>query len=118
LCLDQVNQYRMFNERFKWKLIENKRKADKDKGKLGEEKHQEVVFAIFGSVLFPVEVAGIINIKAANIFIEDEPTKNNLTSAILVETLLSLNHCKLHRKDAMRCCVPLLFIIEKTQKKI
>jgi hypothetical protein len=108
----------MFNERFKWKLIENKRKADKDKRKLGEEKYQVAAFAIFGLVLFPVEVAKIINIKAANVFIEDEPTKNNLASTILAETLLSLNHCKLHRKDAIRCCVPLLFIIEKTQKKI
>jgi hypothetical protein len=103
----------MFNERFKWKLIENKLKADKDKGKLGEEKYQVVVFAIFGLVLSLAEVAGIINIKAANVFIEDEPTKNNLTSAILAETLLFLNYCRLHRKDVMRCCVPLLFIIEK-----
>jgi hypothetical protein len=39
LHLDQIDQYKMFNGEFKWKLIENKMKANKDKGKLGEEKY-------------------------------------------------------------------------------
>lgn len=69
-------------------------KIDKDNGKLGEEKYWVVVFTIFGLVLFPSEVAGIFNIEAVNAFIEYKQAKNNLTSAILAETYLSLNHYK------------------------
>jgi hypothetical protein len=91
-------------------MIENKLKTDKEKGKLGEERYQIIAFAIFGLVLFPSEAAGIISIEAANAFLEFEETKNNPTSAILAETFLSLNHCRLHGKGAMRCCIPLLFM--------
>jgi hypothetical protein len=61
-------------------------------------------------VLLPSEAAGIISIEAANAFLEFEEVKNNPTSAILAETFLSLNHCRLHGKGAMRCCIPLLFM--------
>lgn len=38
LHLDQVDQYRTTNKGFKWKLIETKLKANKDGGKLREER--------------------------------------------------------------------------------
>jgi len=91
-------------------MIENKLKMDKEKGKLGEERYQIIAFAIFGLVLFPSEAAGIISIEAADAFLEFEQTKNNPTSAILADTFLSLNHCRLHGKGTMQCCIPLLFM--------
>jgi hypothetical protein len=60
--------------------------------------------------LFPLEATEIISIEVANVFIEYEQTKNNPTSAILVETFLSLNHCRLNGKGVMWHCVPLLFL--------
>jgi len=110
LHLEQVDRYMTSNGGFKWKMIESKLKTDKEKGKLGEERYQIIVFAIFRLVLFPSEAAGIISIEAANAFLEFEQTKNNPTSAILAETFLSLNHCRLHGKGAMRCCILLLFM--------
>jgi len=83
LYLDQVDRYRTSDEGFKWKMIESKLKMDKEKGKLGEERYQIIVFAIFGLVLFPSEAAGIISIEAVNAFLEFERIKNNPTSAIL-----------------------------------
>lgn len=99
----------MSNRGFKWKLIDNKLKEDKDKGKLGEEKYQVVVFFIFKLVLFLLEAARIINIEAVNAFVEYERTNNN-SSAVLVETLLFLNRYRLYKKGVMWCCVPLLFM--------
>ena len=69
LHLDQVDRYMTSNGGFKWKMIENKLKMDKEKGKLGEERYQIIAFAIFGLVLFPLEAPGIISIKAANAFL-------------------------------------------------
>jgi len=103
LHLDQVDRYRTSNGGFKWKMIENKLKTDK-------ERYQIIIFVIFGLVLFPSEAAGIVSIEAANAFLEFEETKNNPTSVILAETFLSLNHCRLHGKGVMRCCIPLLFM--------
>jgi hypothetical protein len=37
----------MSNRGFKWKIIENKLKTDKEKGKLGEERYQIIAFDIF-----------------------------------------------------------------------
>jgi hypothetical protein len=82
-------------------MIESKLKTDKEKGKLGEERYQIIVLAIFRLVLFPSEAAGIISIEAANAFLEFEQTKNNPASAIIAETFLSLNHCILHGKGVM-----------------
>jgi hypothetical protein len=45
------------------------------------------------------------------LFVEYEKTKINLFAANLVETFLSLNHCKRTGKGSTRCCVPLLFIL-------
>jgi hypothetical protein len=39
LHLDQVDRYRISNGGFKWKMIENKLKTDKEEGKLGEERY-------------------------------------------------------------------------------
>ena len=111
LHLDQVDRYMTSNGGFKWKMMESKLKTDKEKGKLGEERYQIIAFAIFGLVLFPSKATGIISIEAANAFLEFEQTKNNHTLAILAETFLSLNHCRLHGKEAMRCCIPLLFML-------
>ena len=44
-------------------------------------------------------------------FVEYEKTKINLFAANLVETFLSLNHCKRTGKGSTRFCVPLLFIL-------
>jgi len=90
-------------------MIENKLKTDKEEGKLGEERYRIVAFVIFGLVMFPSKTTRIISIEATNTFIEYEQTKNNLASAILAETVLSLSHCRLHGKGTMRCCVPQLF---------
>jgi len=110
LHLDQVDRYRISNGGFKWKMIENKLKTDKEEWKLGEERYQIIAFAIFGLILFPSEAPRIISIEAASAFLEFEEVKNNPTSAILAETFLSLNHCRLHGKGAMRCYIPLLFM--------
>jgi hypothetical protein len=44
LRLDQVDWYKTTNRGFKWKLIEIKLKADKDKGKLTEERYPAIAF--------------------------------------------------------------------------
>lgn len=109
LHLDRFNQYRTTNGWFKWKLNETKLKIDKDKGKLGEERYQTIAFAIFGLVLFLSEAAGIISVKAANVFAEYERIRSNPSSVVVTETFLSLNHYRMHGKGAMRCCISLLF---------
>jgi hypothetical protein len=65
----------MSNGGFKWKLIENKLKTYKAKGKKGEEKYQAVVFSIFKLVLFPSEAIRMIGIETANAFVEYEWTE-------------------------------------------
>jgi hypothetical protein len=60
-----------------------------------------LLFAILGFVLFSLEAIGIISVEAANTFIEYEWTRSNPFSAILVETFLSLNHCRVYGKGAM-----------------
>lgn len=91
-------------------MIENKLKTDKEKGKLGEEKYQIVVFAIFWLILFSSLATGIINIEAANTFIKYEQVNNNPTSAISAETSLSLNHYRWHERGVMQCYILLLFM--------
>ena len=86
LHLDRFNQYRTTNGWFKWKLNETKLKIDKDKGKLGEERYQTIAFAIFGLVLFLSEAAGIISVKAANVFAEYEQIRSNPSSVVVTET--------------------------------
>jgi len=69
LHLDQVDQYRTTNERFKWKFIETKLKTYKDEWNLGEERYQTDVLAIFELVLFPLEAPGIISVEFAKAFV-------------------------------------------------
>jgi hypothetical protein len=57
-----------------------------------------VAFAIFGIVLFPSEIR-VISLEAANVFIEYEHDRINPSSTILVETMLSLNHCIMNGKE-------------------
>jgi hypothetical protein len=87
LYLDKIGQYRTTNGSFKWKLIEDRLKTNKDEGKLGDERYQVVAFAIFGLVLFRSEAGGIISVEATN-----------TTITILVKTFISLNHYRLHGK--------------------
>jgi hypothetical protein len=84
-------------------------KKNAEEGKLGDERYRLVAFAIFGLVLFPSEI-GVISLEAASVFIEYEHDRINPSSAILGETMLSLNHCRMHGKRAMRCCIPMLYL--------
>jgi hypothetical protein len=84
-------------------------KKNVEEGKLGEERYRLVAFAIFGLVLFPSEI-GVISLEAASVFIEYERDRINPSSAILGETMLSLNHYRMHGKGAMRCCAPMLYL--------
>ncbi|KAL9346086.1 hypothetical protein Peur_060939 [Populus x canadensis] len=72
LHLDQVDQYRTTNEKFKWKFIETKLKTYKDEWNLGEERYQTDVLVIFEFVLFPLEAPGIISVEFANAFVQYE----------------------------------------------
>lgn len=100
----------MSNRGFKWKIIENKLKTDKEKGKLGEERYQIIAFAIFQLILFSSLAIGIISIEAANTFIEYEQVNNNPTSNISAKNFLSLNHYRWHEKEAFQCYILLLFM--------
>ena len=84
-------------------------KKNAKKGKLGDERYRLVAFAIFGLVLFPSEI-GVISLEEASVFIEYERDRINPSSAILGETMLSLNHYRTHGKGAMRCCIPMLYL--------
>jgi hypothetical protein len=84
-------------------------KKHSEEGKLGDERYRLMAFAIFGLVLFPSEI-GVISLEAASVFIEYERDQINPASAILGETMLSLNHCRTHGKGAMRCCIPMLYL--------
>ena len=84
-------------------------KKNAEEGKLGDERYMLVAFAIFGLVLFPSKIE-VINLEAANVFIEYENDWINPSSAILGETMLSLNHYRTHGKGAMGCCIPMLYV--------
>jgi hypothetical protein len=84
-------------------------KKNVEEGKLGDEQYRLVAFAIFCLVLFPSKIR-VTSLEAANAFIEYEHDRINPSFAILVETMLSLNHCKMHGKRAMRCCILMLYL--------
>ena len=109
LGLGKISQCRVADRGFKWKVIEAIMKKNAEEGKLGDERYRLVAFAIFGLVLFPSEI-GVISLEGANVFIEYEYDRINPSSEILVETMLSLNHCRMHGKGAMRCCNPMLYL--------
>jgi len=88
----------------KWKMLE----IELEK-KSGSEKERLIALGIFGLVLFPSQTR-VVSLDAATTYIEYENTQVNLVAAILVETILTLNHCRRTRKGAMRCCTQLLYI--------
>jgi hypothetical protein len=53
LHLDKIYRYKTTYGSFKWKLIKARLNTNKNEGKLGDERYQAVVFAIFELVLFP-----------------------------------------------------------------
>jgi hypothetical protein len=75
-------------------------KKNAEEGKLGDERYRLVTFAIFGLVLFPSKI-GVISLEATNVFVEYEYDRINPFSANLAETMLSLNHCRMHGKGVM-----------------
>jgi len=109
LGLGKISQCRVADRGFKWKVIEAIMKKNAEEGKLGDERYRLVAFAIFRLVLFPSEI-GVISLEAANVFVEYEYDRINPSSAILAETMLSLNHCRMHGKGSMRCCSPMLYL--------
>ena len=54
LHLDKIYRYKTTYESFMWKLIEARLKINKNKGKLGDERYQTIVFSIFELILFPL----------------------------------------------------------------
>jgi hypothetical protein len=68
-----------------------------------EEKDRILALGIFGLVLFP-NLTRIISLEATIAFVAYENTQINLTTTILAETILTLNHCKRVGKGSMRCC--------------
>jgi hypothetical protein len=109
LGLGKISQCRVADGGFKWKVIEARMKKNAEEGKLGDERYRLVAFTIFGLVLFPSKIK-VISLEAANVFIEYENDRINPSSAILRETMLSLNHYRTHGKGAMRCCIPMLYL--------
>jgi hypothetical protein len=109
LGLGKISQCRIADVGFKWKVIEARMKKNAEEGRLGDERYRLVAFTIFGLVLFPSKI-GVINLEATSVFIEYEHDRINPFSAILVETMLSLNHCRMNGKGAMRCCVSMLYL--------
>jgi hypothetical protein len=77
--------------------------------KSGSKKERLIALGMYGLVLFPSQT-GIISLDAATAYIEYENTQINPVAAILVETILTLNHCRRAGKGAMRCCTQLLYI--------
>ena len=72
-------------------------------------KSRILTLRIFGLVLF-LNPMGIISLEAAAAFVENENSQINPTVAILVETILTLNHCRKIGKGLIRCCEQLLYI--------
>jgi hypothetical protein len=86
---------------FKWKIIKAKIiKKNMEEGKLGNEWYKVVAFAIFRLMLFPSETR-VTGLEAPNVFVEYKHTKINLSTIILVETMLSLNHCKTYERGVI-----------------
>ena len=77
--------------------------------KSGLEKERLIPLGIFGLVLFPSQT-GVVSLKAVAAYVEYENTQINPVTAILAETILTLNHCRRTEKGAMRCCTQLLYI--------
>jgi hypothetical protein len=72
-------------------------------------KSRILTLGIFRLVLFSNPM-GIISLEAAAAFVENENSQINPTVAIVVETILTLNHCRKIGKGLIRCCEQLLYI--------
>ena len=81
----------------KWRIIE----IELEK-KSGLEKERLIALGIFGLVLFPSQT-GVVSLEAVFAYVEYKNTQINHVATILVETILTLNHCKRTEKGAMRC---------------
>jgi hypothetical protein len=84
-------------------------KKNVEEGMLGDERYQLVAFAISGLILFLSEIR-VISLEAANAFKEYEHDRIHLFGIILVETILSHNHYKMHGKGAVGCYVLMSYL--------
>ena len=71
----------------KWKMLEFELE-----NKSGAEKKRLIVLDIFGLVLFSSQ-KGIISLEVTIAYVEYENIQINLVASILVETIITLNHC-------------------------
>jgi len=92
----------------KWKFLEVELERKKEQYRSMLERDRLIALGIYGLVLFP-SLIGVISLEAAVAFVEYENTHVNPTTAILVETLLTLNHFRKTGKGAVRCCKKLIF---------
>ena len=93
----------------KWKFLEVELEKKKEQYVSVLERDRLIALGIYGLVLFP-SLKGVISLEAAAAFVEYENTHVNPTTAILAETLLTLNHFRKTGKGAVRCCTQLLYI--------
>ena len=93
----------------KWKFLEAELEKKKEQYVSVLERDRLIALGIYGLVLFP-SLKGVISLEAAAAFVEYENTHVNPTTAILAETLLTLNHFRKTGKGAVRCCTQLLYI--------
>ena len=93
----------------KWKFLEVELEKKKEQYVSVLERDRLIALGIYGLVLFP-SLIGVISPEAAAAFVEYENTHVNPTTAILAETLLTLNHFRKTGKGAVRCCTQLLYI--------
>ena len=93
----------------KWKFLEVELEKKKEQCVSVLERDRLIALGIYGLVLFP-SLKGVISLEAAAAFVEYENTHVNPTTAILAETLLTLNHFRKTGKGAVRCCTQLLYI--------
>ena len=81
----------------KWKLLEvGLERKNLQHGSLIES-DRLVALGIVGPVLFS-SLTGVISLEVATVFLEYESTQINPVTAILVETILTLNHSRKTRK--------------------
>jgi hypothetical protein len=82
----------------KWRMLE----IELEK-KSGSNKERLIALDIFGLVLFPNQT-GVVSLETAAAYVEYENTQINPVTAILAETILTLNHSRWTEKEVMRCC--------------
>jgi hypothetical protein len=68
-----------------------------------------IALGIFGLVLFQ-NLMSVISLEVVIAFEQYENTQINLVAIILVETILTLSHCRRNEKGALRCSTQFLYI--------